>query len=134
MDRAARGAVRNGFFSMAKKTGFARFTRSIPKMDRLVARWQEDYPRRYCDSDYGHFLWLNDNLFFVAPDQFTKLNFEDIAAKKKRMEMIRPNLRTYENKTFPPPRARFECRFFRLFDKCPEPARQPAAPLPQFAI
>jgi hypothetical protein len=49
---------------------------------QIAARWQESYPRRYCDSDYGHFLWLNDNLFYVAPDEFTKLNFEDIAAKK----------------------------------------------------
>jgi hypothetical protein len=49
---------------------------------KITARWQEKYPRRYSDSDYGHFLWLKGELFYVTPDEFTKLNFEDILAKK----------------------------------------------------
>lgn len=49
---------------------------------RTVARWQEGCPRRYCDSDYGHFLWLKDQLFYITADEFTKLNFDDILAKR----------------------------------------------------
>ena len=49
---------------------------------RIMARWQEQSPRRYSDSDYGHFLWLKNQLFYITADEFTKLNFEDILAKK----------------------------------------------------
>jgi hypothetical protein len=49
---------------------------------KIIARWQDKYPRRYCDSDYGHFLWLKNELFYITPDEFTKINFEDILAKK----------------------------------------------------
>ncbi len=48
---------------------------------QTVARWQEDYPRRYSDSDFGHFLWLDNNLFYIAPDEFSEINFQDITSK-----------------------------------------------------
>ncbi len=49
---------------------------------QILARWQEQYPRRYSDSDYGHFLWLNHQLFYITPDEFTAINFEDILEKR----------------------------------------------------
>jgi len=49
---------------------------------QIVARWQEFYARRYCDSNYGHFLCLADNFYYIIPDEFTKINFDDIMAKK----------------------------------------------------
>ena len=49
---------------------------------QVLARWQERYPRRYSDPDYGHFLWLKNQLFYVTADEFTTLNCDDILAKR----------------------------------------------------
>jgi hypothetical protein len=49
---------------------------------RIEAHWRAFYSHRYCDSDYGHFLWLKNQLFYITPGEFTKINFEDILAKR----------------------------------------------------
>jgi outer membrane protein assembly factor BamB len=68
-------------FLNSKKDWIRAFYAVNVQNGQIVARWQERYPRRYCDSDYGHFLWMANSLYYVTPDEFTKINFQDIASK-----------------------------------------------------
>ena len=48
---------------------------------RLVARWPGQFPHTF-DADRDYFVRLGDRLYYVTADEFTELNFADIAAKK----------------------------------------------------
>jgi hypothetical protein len=68
-------------FLNSKKDWIRTFYAVNARDGKIIARRQDKYPRQYCDADYGHFLWLKDQLFYITADEFTKLNFEDILAK-----------------------------------------------------
>jgi hypothetical protein len=47
----------------------------------LVALWQAQFPHRSLEAGREYFLQLADELFYVTPDEVTKLNLEDIRSK-----------------------------------------------------
>jgi hypothetical protein len=69
-------------FLNSKKDWIRAFYAVNTQDGKIMARWQERYPRRYSDSDEGRFLWLKNQLFYITPGEFAKINFEDILTKK----------------------------------------------------